>query len=142
MTRILTFPKLKFEFKQNEDKLYSLKKPLIIADEDKTIIINPSDHDGVFLFNLASVPFYLRWLHKPNSRQTLYASIAHDYFYCSNKTKRLKDDILFFKLTKSEQKRITEDLPFFKKRFTRFRYFITRWALFILLRLFGWLNKA
>ena len=142
MTRILTRPKLKFEYAKEHEKFYSLKKPLLYRYKSELSVINPSDNNGVFMFNLASVPWYLKWLHKPNSKQTLYPSIVHDYKYSDRTTKRLQDDIIFRELTKSEQKYYLSKV----KRFERFklsaRYFITRWTIYFLLRIFGSANKV
>lgn len=136
MAEILTRPKIKYEFTEDGYKMYSLKKPLMFNYKNKLHIINPQDENGVFLFNLASVPWYLKWLHKPNSKQTLYSSIAHDYRYGNRNTSRLEDDLIFLSLTKYEQSLYAKTLG------TKIRYFISRWGMFILLRLFGWREKA
>lgn len=142
MNKFITRPGIVFEYKKDKDKFYSLKYKLEYIDKDKIYTINPASPGGTFFFNLASVPWYLRWIYKPTQKETFYPSILHDYFYGSKETKRLQDDLLFLRATKSEQEYYLEKHLVHYKFLVKSKYFIIRWTMFILLRSFGWLNKA
>lgn len=153
MTRFLTRPKIRFEFKGEDGfAMYSLKDILAFRHNDDLYVIKPRERhtkdNEAFLFNLASVPKMFQWIHKSDSKQTFYSSILHDYYYSSRVTSRLKDDWLFLVATKSEQNYYLDKIKpkgykeKVSKIITSLRYFATRWALFLLVRCFGYWNKA
>lgn len=142
MNKFETRPPIAFEYKQEKDKYYSLKYKLVYNYNGEEIVANPVDDDGTFMFNLASVPYYLRWIYKPNQKETLYPSIIHDYLYGKKKTSRLKDDLIFLAATKSEQNLYLAKRSGADKYFHKAKYFLIRWILFGLVRTFGFANKA
>lgn len=139
MCKILTRPKINFEFKKDKNRFYSLKSPLTYQYEKQIKRVNVKGEDDLFIFNLASVPYYLRWIYKPTNKQTFYPSIIHDYDYTFKKISRLKADLKLFRLQRSEQKFYLKEIENIRTRFvTGVKYFFSRWTLFILLRCFGW----
>lgn len=135
MNRFISRPKLQYEY----NTLYSLKQPLIYEYKEEMNVINPVDENGVFLFDLASVPKIFQWIHSKSSKQTLYASIVHDKDYNIKKISRLEADLKLLSLTKSEQLYFLEKENIeHQKAFMKARYFITRWLVFFGVRIGGW----
>lgn len=159
-----TFPKFKKEFIGNDGlPVYIMDRDLRFQLEEKDFVVKDSDNSGVFYTNLCSVPsfkifgFKVFWfLHKPTSKQTKKSSALHDFMHGQKSTSRHYDNWVYLIATKSEQ---WETLSKLKRRIAstksdkklkafimfnskRFRYFITRWILFIILCLISWKFKA
>lgn len=140
-TYIKQYPKIKYHYTSEKDGLryYSLKTPLIYVYKG----IEHKIDDENFLFNFASVPKALRKFYKPDKKDIKYPSIVHDYDYSDRTTKRLRDDLKIYALQKSEQIKFANMIKNRKDRIIKkIDYLIQRLSIFILLRLFGWRNKA
>lgn len=108
--------KLQFEYEDKDNiKWYTLKEPLIFSSDDEEFII-----PVLFKTDLASVPYGLQWLFKPNGKYTRSA-ILHDYMYSLRTLKRSYCDKIFLKAMKSDGVN-----------------FMTRWLFYFAVRCFGW----
>ena len=132
--KFITKAKLRFEYKDsNNIKWYSLKDDLIlyIGDKDLSdvksitvkkheIITVPKDN---FATDLASIPYLLQWIYKPNGKYTRSA-IIHDYLYSLKHTKQTYCDNIFRKAMKLDGVK-----------------FHTRWIFYFAVSLMGWRYK-
>jgi hypothetical protein len=117
--------KIKFEFKKDGIKYYSLKSDILFQYKDRDIYVRKIWHGETFYTNLMSIPkIFHRWL-KPNYRKYILPSALHDFLYSQRDTNRFWCDWIFLCALKDQKVN-----------------FIGRWFYFIIVVLCGWRNKA
>ncbi len=100
---------------------YSMDSALVFWTGRKQIVIKNMDYNGTFITNLASLPLWIHWLLKPDSKYLKYASALHDGLYDKkNLYKRVYADWTYLQALK------VEGCPF-----------VLRWVFFFGVRIFG-----
>ena len=55
-----------------------------------------------FVFDFASIPWYMQWFEQPATGKHRYAALVHDWLYHKGITTRYEADLIFLKLMKQD----------------------------------------
>ena len=119
--------KTKLKVEKVKDNVYILKEPLIYESAKYGTIKVGTD----FATDFATVPKWLHWLFKPQSKGYSKSSVLHDYLYSERKYNKFKADFVFLEAMKEEQKGLPNKL----------KWWATRWTLFSAVFVFGMFFK-
>ncbi len=118
----ITKPNFIYEFTGDDGlKKYSMDSDLVFWNGKKQFIAKAVDHNETFITNLASLPKWIHWLIKPDSKYLKYGSALHDFLYDEKDIyKRVDADWTYLQALK------VEGCPF-----------VLRWGFFFGVRIFG-----